>query len=272
MITPNDPLPKDTLSLISSGISVLERIRYLSRQKDLFPTEIRFPEKEVEIVAPIQYPLKIIGVAQNYHDYLLQVGLPVPPAPRLFAKLRNTVIGPGTPIMLPPLSRQVSYEAELAVVIGKEGKNIPLSESMSYVFGYTIINDVTAVDIVKQDGNMFRGKNFDTFAPMGPCMVTKDEIPDPHSLRIELSIDGRILQNSNTGKMVRNIPELIRYISQGITLEPGDVIATGTPSGTSSSHDPPVFLTPGSEVKISIEGIGCLSNPVIEDRPNIFKA
>jgi 2-keto-4-pentenoate hydratase/2-oxohepta-3-ene-1,7-dioic acid hydratase in catechol pathway len=190
----------------------------------------------------------------------------------LFAKLRNTVIGPRTPILLPQLSKQVGYEAELAVVIGKEGKNVSLSESMSHVFGYTIINDVTAVDIVKQDGNMFRGKNFNTFAPMGPCVVTKDEIPDPHSLRIELSIDGRILQNSTTDKMVRNIPELVHYISQGITLEPGDVIATGTPSGTSLSYNPPVFLTPGSEVRIWIEGMGCLSNPVLEDRPSIFKA
>jgi 2-keto-4-pentenoate hydratase/2-oxohepta-3-ene-1,7-dioic acid hydratase in catechol pathway len=262
ILFPTDPAPGPMRSLIAAGPPVLERLRRVEEAEENLPDHATMSLERLDLLPPLPDPPKIIGVTHNYGDFLSRAGMEPPAAPRLFAKLENTVIGPGASIVLPRLSRQVSYEAEVAVILGKRGKNIPKADAFSYVFGYTIINDVSAMDIVKGDGNLFRGKNFDTFFPMGPFIVTKDQIPDPHNLRITLAIDGRTLQDSSSAHMVKRIPELISYISGEMTLQPGDMIATGTPAGTSLMHDPPAFLTPGCEVTIHIDKLGCLSNPV----------
>jgi 2,4-didehydro-3-deoxy-L-rhamnonate hydrolase len=263
LLFPADPAPGSMKCLIAGGPPVLEKLRRVEEAGRTLPEDVVLSLEGLELLPPLPDSPKIIGVTHNYRDFLARVGMEPPAAPRLFAKLENTVIGPGAPIVLPRLSRQVSYEAEVAVILAREGKNIPEADTLSHVFGYTIINDVSAMDIVKGDGNLLRGKNFDTFFPMGPFIATRDEIPDPHALRITLAIDGRTLQDSSSAHMVKRIPGLISYISGEMTLRPGDMIATGTPAGTSLMHDPPTFLTPGCEVTIRIEGLGCLSNPVV---------
>lgn len=255
------PLPEDLLAILAQGPGLLKKIGAMAAEGRL-PQPVRVPLAEARLKAPLPKPGKIIGVARNYHDWLAQAGMRPPKEPTLFSKTLNTVVGPGEAIVLPELSNKVSYEAEVAVVLGSTGRNIQAQQAMSYVAGYTIINDVSAVDLIKHDGNMFRGKNLDTFAPMGPALVTADEVPDPHHLRIRLSMNGKCLQDSSTALMVMKIPELISYISRDFTLEPGDIIASGTPGGTAGFHSPPAFLARGSELQISIEKLGVLRNPV----------
>jgi len=260
----NYPLPEDLLAILAQGPGLLKKLADLAAD-DLPPRFTRVPLAQARLKAPLPKPGKIIGAARNYHDWLVQAGMQAPQEPILFAKTPNTVIGPGEAIVLSDLSRQVSYEAEVAVVIGSAGRNISPHKAMSCVAGYTIINDVSAVDLIKRDGNMFRGKNLDTFAPLGPALVTADEVPDPHRLSIRLSMNGKILQDSSSAQMVMKIPELISFISRDFTLEPGDVIASGTPGGTAGFHNPPAFLMPGSELEISIAGLGVLRNPVVKN-------
>ncbi|HHY47613.1 MAG TPA: fumarylacetoacetate hydrolase family protein [Firmicutes bacterium] len=221
--------------------------------------------KDLKLAAPLPVPSKFICLLHNYVDYLEGLNRPFPARPRFFAKFPTTIIGPGEYIIHPWLSRQVGYEAELAVVIGRRGKSIPEEEAYDYVAGYTIVNDISAVDIIAQDGQVMCGKNFDTFAPMGPWIITKDEIPDPQNLRICLDVNGRVLQDSNTSKMLFPIPVVISYLSKVMTLEPGDIIATGTPAGTPQFYDPPAFLDPGDIVTAKVEYIGHLTNPVIQE-------
>jgi 2-keto-4-pentenoate hydratase/2-oxohepta-3-ene-1,7-dioic acid hydratase in catechol pathway len=183
--------------------------------------------------------------------------------PTIFSKFSNAVIGPGENIVLPKESTQPDYEAEMAVVIGPGGRRIPASKAMDHVFGYTIVNDVSARDLQLATTQWLMGKSCDTFAPMGPAIVTKDEIADPHALDISLEIGGEILQHSNTRELIFKIPELIEYISSVITLEPGDVISTGTPSGVGFARKPPRYLQDGDVCIVRVEGLGELRNPVI---------
>jgi 2-keto-4-pentenoate hydratase/2-oxohepta-3-ene-1,7-dioic acid hydratase in catechol pathway len=172
------------------------------------------------------------------------------------------VIGSGEPIHIPSGSEQVDYEAELAVVVGRAAKNVTAAEAMNYVFGYTNFNDVSARDFQFADGQWQRGKSCDTFAPMGPFVATKDEITDPHNLNIRFRLNGDTLQDSNTDQLIFKIPELIEFLSRSITLEPGDVIATGTPPGVGFARKPPIFMKPGDIAEVEIEGLGILSNPI----------
>lgn len=256
------PPPEDLMSLLALGPRALAQLQKAAAESVL-PPEKAIPLAEVELGPPLERPGKIVGVARNYYDWLAQANVPVPAEPTLFAKNANTVTGPGKAIVLDEPSSMVSYEAEVAVVMGSRGRNIAVEDALSLVAGYTIVNDVSSVGLIKKDGNLFRGKNMDTFLPMGPSLVTTDEIPDPGRLAIRLTRNGRILQDSNTSQLVMKIPELISYISRGITLEPGDMIATGTPAGTASLNNPPTYLCPGDELEITIEGLGVLSNPVI---------
>lgn len=221
-------------------------------------------EREVKRLAPVTRPPKVICLGLNYRDHAIESGLKIPTEPVVFAKFPTAVIGPDAPIILPPDSQEVDFEAELVVVIGKGGRNIPEADAMLYVAGYTCGHDVSARDyqIRRGGGQWIIGKTFDTFAPMGPVLVTPDEIPDPHVLRIQCRVNGQTMQDSNTGQMVFNVPQTIAYLSRVMTLEPGDVIFTGTPPGVGMARKPPVFLQDGDVAEIEIEGIGVLRNPV----------
>ena len=219
----------------------------------------------VKLLAPVPRPPKLICVGLNYREHAMESKAEIPKVPTLFSKFSNIVIGPGESIVLPRLSTQPDYEAELAFVIGKGGRHIPAERWKEHVFGYTIMNDVSARDYQRATSQWLMGKSFDTFAPMGPWLVSADEIPDPHALDISLSIHGEVLQHSNTRELIFKIPDLIAYLSGAVTLEPGDVVSTGTPSGVGFARKPPRFLRPGDEVVVRIEGIGELRNPVIAE-------
>lgn len=224
------------------------------------------PINEMTLLAPIPHPTKIIGIGLNYRDHAEETGQKLPDAPILFSKPPTATIGHGATIIIPVEASQIDYEVELGVVIGKGGRNIPVDTALEYVGGYTVFNDVSARDYQFRDGQWFRGKSFDTFAPMGPCLTLPDQIQDPQDLQMQLRLNGKTRQNSSTANMVFSVAELISDISQVMTLEPGDVIATGTPSGVGFKVKPkPVFLQPGDVVEAEIDGIGILRNPVEKD-------
>jgi 2-keto-4-pentenoate hydratase/2-oxohepta-3-ene-1,7-dioic acid hydratase in catechol pathway len=222
-------------------------------------------DSDIQIKAPLLNPTKIICIGLNYRDHAEETGAKIPEEPVVFAKFSTAVIGPGENICLPKMSSKVDYETELAVIIGKRGKHIPAEEALDYVAGYTCFNDVSARDLQFRDGQWIKGKTPDTFAPMGPHMVTADEIPDPGVLQIKLILNDQVMQESNTNQLIFPVPQLIAYLSQLVTLEPGDVIATGTPSGVGTARDPQVFLKPGDVVTVEIEGIGRLTNTVVAE-------
>lgn len=219
------------------------------------------PDK-LRLRPPIASPGKIICIGLNYRDHCAEQNKPIPTNPMIFAKYANTIIGPGDPILIPPITQQVDYETELAVVIGKAGKGISEADALGYVGGYMIMNDVTARDFQRQDGQFVRAKTQDSFAPCGPYLVTPDEIPDPQSLQIDGWVNHQVRQHSNTAQMVFGVADLISYISAGISLEIGDIISTGTPGGVGEHMKPPAFLKPGDLVTMEIEGLGRLENPV----------
>jgi 2-keto-4-pentenoate hydratase/2-oxohepta-3-ene-1,7-dioic acid hydratase in catechol pathway len=219
------------------------------------------PEDEVRVGMPF-LPGNVFCVGRNYKAHIQEGGNPLPERPVLFAKWTSAIIGPGDPIVLPPDTSEVDYEAELAVVIGRRCRGVAAAEALDYVAGYTCMNDVSARDFQRSDGQWARGKSQDTFGPMGPYLVTRDQVPDPQALTIRCSVNGQVRQNSSTQLMIFSVRELIAFISRGITLHAGDVISTGTPDGVGFAQKPPAFLRPGDEVVIEIDGIGRLSNPV----------
>ena len=221
--------------------------------------------RSVKLLAPVPRPPKFICVGLNYRDHAIETKMSIPEVPTIFNKFPSVVIGPGDNIMLPKVSTKPDYEAELAFVIGRGGRHIPASRWRDHVFGYTIVNDVSARDYQMATTQWLMGKTFDTFAPMGPWIVTADEVPDPHTLDISLTIGGEVLQHSNTRELIFRIPDLVAHLSSVVTLEPGDVVATGTPAGVGFARNPPRFLKAGEEVVVRIEGIGELRNPVVAE-------
>jgi len=217
---------------------------------------------ELRALAPVPKPDKVVCIGLNYRDHAEEAGLPIPEVPILFAKFANSVIGPSEPIVIPPETNEPDFEAELAVVIGRTASRVRVAEALSYVGGYTCANDVSARDLQNRTSQWTLGKAIDTFLPLGPVLVTPDEIGDPQALAIRCEIGGRELQSSSTARMVFGVAELISSISATMTLEPGDVIATGTPPGVGFARTPPVWLEDGNEVTIEIERIGRLTNPV----------
>jgi 2-keto-4-pentenoate hydratase/2-oxohepta-3-ene-1,7-dioic acid hydratase in catechol pathway len=213
-------------------------------------------------VLPIERPQKIICVGLNYRDHAEEQGTAVPEQPILFAKWPNTLIGPGDPIVLPEISEQVDYEAELGVVIGSRVRSVSVENALAAVGGYVCLNDVSARDLQFSDGQWTRGKSPDTFCPVGPRVVPAAEIPDPQALGIRALLNGELMQDSTTANMIFGVAEIVAFASQTMTLEPGDLIATGTPAGVGVFRDPAVFLQPGDEITIEIDGIGALTNPV----------
>lgn len=223
-----------------------------------------------KLLFPVTAP-NIIGIGLNYRKHADETGIKYPDIPVMFLKGTNSLIGPGEPILLPQVgTNEVDYEAELAVVIGKRAKNISKEKASEYISGYCCANDVSARDwqITLQKKQWARGKSFDTFCPLGPWIVTRDEIPNPQSLRIRTLIDGDIYQESSTSDMIFDVFTLVSDLSRSMTLLPGTVILTGTPGGVGFTRKPPVFLKEGNVVTIEIEGIGCLTNPVIREKMN----
>jgi len=216
--------------------------------------------------APIPRPPKLICIGLNYRDHAAESKLAIPEVPTMFAKFSTAVIGPGQPIVLPRNSAKPDYEAEFAVVIGRRGRHVAEDRWRDHVFGYTILNDVSARDFQMATSQWMIGKTFDTFAPIGPAIVTADEIADPHNLRISLTLNGETMQDSNTSNLIFKLPQLIAYLSSVFTLEPGDIIATGTPAGVGFARKPPRWLQPGDEVRIQIDALGELANPVVAER------
>ena len=212
---------------------------------------------------PAVYPGKILAIGRNYVDHAIEGGSAPPEAPLIFNKLSNSLSAHEAPIVLPTISSQVDYEAELAVVLGRRAKRVSEADALQHVFGYTLIDDVSARDLQFGDGQWVRGKGLDSFAPLGPFITTRDEIADVQALNIEGRLNGQVMQSSNTSKMIFQVAYLVSYISQGITLEAGDVIATGTPEGVGIFRDPPVLLKAGDVFEVTIEGLGTLRNPVV---------
>jgi 2-keto-4-pentenoate hydratase/2-oxohepta-3-ene-1,7-dioic acid hydratase in catechol pathway len=256
----NPSLPSDMIAFLRMGdeaLSQAEEVLCESEKYELIPLS------KVRLGPPIPNPSKIICLGLNYQDHAPKEGSAAPAFPTFFAKYNNCLIGPGDPIILPAVTKQVDYEAELAVVIGKRGKNIPFDRAFDHVVGYTGFNDVSARDYQSRTSQWLQGKTFDTFGPMGPVLVTRDEIPHPDQLDIALVLNGQTMQHSNTAHLIFSIPQIIVYLSQFMTLEAGDVISTGTPGGVGALRTPPVFLKAGDQVKVVIEQIGELINPVI---------
>jgi 2-keto-4-pentenoate hydratase/2-oxohepta-3-ene-1,7-dioic acid hydratase in catechol pathway len=249
------PLPWDCLvEAIEAGVDAIGAAAAAAQPLTL---------DEVELLAPIRRPGKIMAIGLNYLDHCLEQGLVPPERPTLFTKFPTAVNDPGGQIRWDPmLTQRVDYEAELAVVIGKRTRRVPASDAYDYVFGYTCLNDLSARDLQKADGQWVRAKSLDTFCPIGPVVVTVDELQDPHNLAIRSWVNGELRQNSNTKHLIHDVPKLVAFLSAAFTLEPGDIITTGTPGGVGLHRKPPAFLKPGDHVAIEVEDIGRLENTI----------
>ena len=252
----------DLISVIRGGADAIDRVdRWLLKG----PRSAQLDPASTRLRAPIPRPPKIICIGLNYRDHAIESNLPIPETPTVFSKYSTSVIGHKDPIVLPKHSTQPDYEAEFAVVIGKGGRYIREEDWRAHVFGYTILNDVSARDFQMATSQWMIGKTFDTFAPIGPVIVTADEIEDPHNVNISLTLNGVTMQSSNTRNLIFGVPKLIAYLSSVFTLEPGDIISTGTPAGVGFARKPPRFLAPGDEVTVHVQGIGELINPVVAE-------
>ncbi|MEM2938648.1 MAG: fumarylacetoacetate hydrolase family protein [Candidatus Bathyarchaeia archaeon] len=262
----NINIPSSIRSLISKGLKIEKIFRKLTEKSsgsDIRRAMVDF--EHVILKAPIINPPKIICLGLNYKDHAEESGSPIPREPIIFMKPRTAIIGPEEHIIKPIFVQQLDYEIELAIIIGKRGRGIPISEARNYIFGYTIFNDVSARDIQFKDGQWTRGKSFDTFAPIGPYITTIEQINDPNNLHMVTKVNGEIRQNSSTKLMIFNVYEIVHHISRVMTLEPCDIIATGTPSGVAAFMKPePKFLKNGDVIEMEIENIGMLRNMVVE--------
>jgi len=251
----------DVIALGKRGIDMIEQLIHYSTKAE--KKDATMSMEEVTILSPVPLPPKIVCLGLNYKDHAEEQGAEIPEEPVIFMKPRTSVIGSEQPIIKPSFVKQLDYEAELAIIIGRKGKNISVSDAKNYIFGYTAFNDISARDIQFKDKQWTRGKSFDTFAPMGPCITTSNQIENPCDLRICARVNGELRQNSSTKNMVLDVYEVVHYLSVVMTLEPRDVIATGTPAGVGVFMKPkPKFLSIGDIVEIEIEGIGTLRNHV----------
>lgn len=226
------------------------------------PTGEELPLDGLELAAPLR-PGKLIGIGLNYRDHAAETGKAVPATPLLFAKLPTSVTGPAGPVVLPGYSSEPDFEGELAVVIGRAARGVSRGRALDHVFGYAVMNDVSARDRQREEPQWVRAKGADTFAPWGPWITTADEVPDPQALRVRTWVSGELMQDGTTADMVFSVAELIEFISGSFTLEPGDVISTGTPAGVGVARTPPRFLRPGDRVRIEIDGLGAIEHPVV---------
>jgi 2-keto-4-pentenoate hydratase/2-oxohepta-3-ene-1,7-dioic acid hydratase in catechol pathway len=260
-----DDVPPDMLALLAGGDATLAAARQALADGESRP-DAQAPA-DARLLPAVPHPPKIICIARNYAEHAAEANLELLEYPNIFIRYPRSLLADGDPIQVPTVSHEVDWEAELAVIIGKEGKHIPRERALEHVAGYAIFNDVSVRDWqlrVKQFG---AGKNFDASGPLGPDLVTADEVPDPQALGIELRVNDEVMQSSSTAHMVFSVAELIEHISSYSTLEPGDVIATGTPSGVGHFRKPPVYLRAGDTVRIEIERLGVQENPVIDEPP-----
>jgi 2-keto-4-pentenoate hydratase/2-oxohepta-3-ene-1,7-dioic acid hydratase in catechol pathway len=252
----------DALSFLAAGEqawhAAASRARDASQEKLISLSGVR-------LLSPLPRPGKILCVGLNYRDHAIESKMELPKVPAVFTKFSNSVTGHGVDVVIPTMTKQADYEAEMAVVIGKTARRVEAKNWQEYVFGYTILNDVSARDVQLSTSQWSLGKSFDTFAPIGPAVVSKDEIPDPHVLDIKLSIDGEVLQHSNTRELIFKVPDLIAYLSSIVTLEPGDLISTGTPAGVGLGRTPQRWLRAGETMTIVVELIGTLTNQVVAE-------
>lgn len=264
------PLPTDLESLISleaEGATAAEELMRTSSEKARRKATLKMGD--VTLLAPVPSPSKIICLGLNYRDHAEEQGAKIPQDIIIFMKPRTAIIGPNEPIVYPSFIEKLDYEAELAVIIGRRGKNIPIFNVEKHIFGYTVFNDVSARDIQFSDRQWTRGKSFDTFAPIGPCITIARQIPNPNNLWIRTRVNGELRQNSSTCNMVFSVYEVVHRLSRVMTLEPGDIIATGTPAGVAAFMKPhPKYLLPGDTVEVEIEKIGTLRNMVIKENQN----
>jgi 2-keto-4-pentenoate hydratase/2-oxohepta-3-ene-1,7-dioic acid hydratase in catechol pathway len=257
---------RGTAEIIEHGAAALDDVRLLIEQAKADPLLLKddvivLPES-MEFLPPV-FPGKILAIGRNYVDHAIEQGEEPPSAPLIFNKLSNSLNAHNAPIVLPSISAKVDYEAELAVIIGRRASRVAEAEALEYVFGYSPLNDVSARDLQFGDGQWTRGKGLDGFAPLGPFITTRDEIEDVQKLKIEGRLNGEVMQSSNTGKMIFKVAYLVSYLSQGITLEAGDVIATGTPEGVGIFRNPPVLLKPGDVYEVTIEKLGTLRSSFV---------
>jgi len=257
----SDPtLPPSVRQLLEAGPAALT----VAAQTCLHPGAVKIDVAGARLLPPIPDPHKIVCLGLNYRDHAEETKAAIPKEPILFSKYATALIGAGAAIVLPPVSSEVDYEAELVIVVGKRGRHITEADALSHVAGYMVGHDVSARDwqLKKDQKQWMVGKTFDTFAPTGPHLVTADEVPDPHALRIQLRLNGQTMQDSNTKQMIFGVPATIAYLSQVFTLEPGDLIFTGTPPGVGMARKPQVWLKAGDVTEVEIEGLGVLRNPV----------
>jgi 2-keto-4-pentenoate hydratase/2-oxohepta-3-ene-1,7-dioic acid hydratase in catechol pathway len=250
----SDEFP-NALAAITAGFSSI----------DVSGNHTTYPRDKVRLHAPLLNPPRIFAIGLNYHDHAVEAKLAIPTAPVVFFKLQTAIIGPGESIVLPKNSKEPDYEAELAFIIGKGGYRIPAAAWRGHIYGYTIVNDVSARDVQFATSQWSMSKSFPTFCPIGPAIVTADQIPDPHALDINLTIDGSVYQQSNTRELIFKIPELIEYLSSISPLLPGDIISTGTPSGVGMGRNPKRWLQPGETITVTVEGLSSLTNPVVAE-------
>jgi len=253
----------DVKAVLSAGEAALGKVRDLLEG---LPVGSGLALADIRLLAPLANAEKLIFIGLNYRDHAAEAKMEIPATPTVFAKFANAVVNPGDSIVLPSASSKPDYEAEFAFVIGKRGKHIQAARWREFVAGYTIINDVSARDFQMATSQWIMGKTCDTYCPMGPWLVTADEIANPHNLRIECLLNGETMQSSNTGELIFKIPELLEHLSQAMTLEPGDVVSTGTPAGVGFSKRPPRWLRPGDECVVRVEGLGELRNPVVAEQ------
>jgi 2-keto-4-pentenoate hydratase/2-oxohepta-3-ene-1,7-dioic acid hydratase in catechol pathway len=255
----SDRVP-DVGTLIEEGPDALGGVRTFLQGKTR-----RIPLATVELLAPLQNPPRIFCVGLAYRDHAIETHQEIPKVPTIFLKLTSALNGPRSTIVLPKLTQQPDYEAEFAFVIGTGGKSISAAAWEQHVFGYTIMNDVSARDVQMATSQWSLGKSFDTFAPLGPAIVTKDEVPDPHALDIKLTIGGEVLQHSNTRELIFRLPDLIAYLSAITPLQAGDIISTGTPAGVGLARTPHRWLRAGETLITEVEGLGQLANPIVAE-------
>jgi len=258
-------LPDSMLALLAAGPAAMDVARHACERSVRSGVGL-IAEPRIRRLAPLPRPGKILAIGFNYRSHAEETGTSIPAAPLIFSKAASAVIGPGAAIEIPLVSACIDYEGELGVIIGTRARRVLRGQALNYIAGYTIINDVSARDYQSRSGHCI-AKSFDTFAPMGPVLVTADEIPDPGKLELRTVVSGEQLQHATTDDLIFDVPTLIEYISAGVTLEPGDVISTGTPGGVGFRRTPPRFLRPGDVVRIEISSIGVLENPVVKAQP-----
>jgi 2-keto-4-pentenoate hydratase/2-oxohepta-3-ene-1,7-dioic acid hydratase in catechol pathway len=253
--------PPSVRQLLAAGAEVLQHAGRVHKRTDA----VRIPAAKARLAAPVPDPQKIICLGLNYRDHAAETNAPIPREPIVFSKYPTAIIGQGEAIVLPRISTEVDFEAELVIVVGKRGRHLTAANSLAHVAGYTVGHDVSARDWqLKKDGKQWMiGKTFDTFAPLGPELVTADEVADPHSLGIRLRLNGKTMQDSSTKQMIFGVAATLEYLSKVFTLEPGDLIFTGTPPGVGMARKPPVWLKAGDVVEVEIDGLGVLRNPVV---------